>query len=159
MKTLVIYYSYSGITKKVIELFGCVLNKKGDITIQRLKPKKEITTFMGQCRAAFTRQRAELEEGITFDASHYDLILLGLPVWAFAPVPAVNTWLDKVSGLTAKRMIVLITSGSGAGVGKCFRNIRTVLESKGVSKIDEINIPNRVMGDEKAVISSLEKIL
>ena len=159
MKTLITYYSYSGITEKVVNMYTCLLAKKGDITVQRLKPKQEITTFMGQCRAAFMRRRAELEDGIRFDAGTFDILLLGLPVWAFAPVPAVNTFLDSLSGLAGKKVIVLLTSGSGAGVGKCFGNIRSVLQDKGASRIDEINIPNRMMDDEKFIISSLEKIL
>jgi flavodoxin len=159
MKTLITYYSYSGITEQVINIYTCILAKKGDITVQRLKPKNEITTFMGQCRAAFMRQRAELQDGIKYSATDHDLVLLGLPVWAFAPVPAMNTFLDKVSGLDGKRVIVLLTSGSGAGVKKCFGNIRSVLGKKGASKIDEINIPNSMMKDENFIISSLEKLL
>ena len=159
MKTLVIYYSYSGITDKVANMYADILRKKGEVTIQRLKPKEEIKTFLGQCRAAFARKKAELEDNIIFDAKDYDLLLIGSPVWAFAPTPAVNMYLDKVSGLEGKRVITLLTSGSGTGVKKCFANIRAVLESKGVSKIDEINIPNRKMSDEKFVIDALEKLL
>ena len=32
MKTLIIYYSYSGITEKVINIFKEVLAKNGDVT-------------------------------------------------------------------------------------------------------------------------------
>lgn len=160
MRILITYYSYSGITDKVIRIFSETLKKKGELTIQRLKPKKEITNFLGQCRAAFIRKRAELiEEGVVFDASSYDIILAGLPVWAFAPVPAMNTYLDKLSGLNGKRVIVLLTSGSGVGVKKCFNNIRTVFENKGAACIDEINIPNRAMKDEAFIASSIENML
>lgn len=159
MKTLITYYSYSGITEKVVNLYAGILRKKGEVTIQRLKPKEEITTFIGQCRAAFSKKRADLQDNVNFDVKNYDLLLLGSPVWAFAPTPAVNAYLDKVSGLEGKRAIVLLTSGSGAGVNNCFKNIRIALEKKGVSKIDEINIPNRTMSDENSITSSLEKIL
>ena len=159
MKTLITYYSYSGITDKVVKIYADILRKKGEVSIQRLKPKTEITTFMGQCQAAFLRKRAELEEGVNFDVSAYDTILLGLPVWAFAPVPAVNTYLDKMTGLAGKKAIVLLTSGSGAGVKKCFGNIRSILEAKGVTRIDEINIPNRHMNTDGFIASSLEKVI
>lgn len=159
MKTLITYYSYSGITDKVMNLYAAILRKNGDVTIQRLKPKKEITTFIGQCRAAFSKKRAELEDGINFDVKNYDLFLIGSPVWAFAPTPAINTYLDKLSGLEGKRTIVLLTSGSGAGVKNCFKNIRTILEIKGASKIDEINIPNRTMGDENSILNTLNILL
>lgn len=159
MKTLIVYYSYSGITDKVINIFAGILRKKSEVIIQRLKPKKEITTFVGQCGAAFTKKRAELEDGVSFDVKDYDLLLIGSPVWAFAPTPAVNTYLDRLSGLEGKKAIVLLTSGSGAGVKKCFNNIRTVLENKKALSINEINIPNARMSDENFIISSLEKAI
>jgi multimeric flavodoxin WrbA len=159
MKALITYYSYSGITDKIANLYANILREKGEVTIQRLKPKEEITTFIGQCRAAFSRKRAELKDGVNFDVKNYDLLLLGSPVWAFAPTPVINTYLDKISGLEGKRVIVLLTSGSGAGVKKCFSNIKIILENKCASRIDEINIPNRIMSDENSINSSLEKIL
>ena len=159
MKTLIVYYSYSGTTEKVVKMYEAELKKTGEVTVQRLKPKEEITTFFGQCRAAFARSRAELDSNIIFDVKNYDLVIIGSPVWAFAPVPAANTYLDKLSGVEGKRAIILITSGSGTGVGKCFRNIRTALEKKGASRIDEVNIPNRKMSDENFIIDALKKLL
>jgi len=159
MKALITYYSFSGITEKVINIYADILRKKGEVTIQRLRPKDEITTFFGQCRAAFARKRADLRNDINYNTKDYDLLLLGTPIWAFAPTPAVNTYLDKISGLEGKRVITLITSGSGTGLGKCFKNIRSALEAKGASKIDEVNVPNRKMKDEGFIRDSLEKVL
>jgi len=159
MKTLITYYSYSGITAKVVDIFSEVLQKKGDVKIQRLKPKKEITSFAGQCLAARFGKRCELEDGILFDAGAYDTVIIGLPVWAFAPTPAVNTYLDNVSSLGGKKAIVLVTSGSGAGVNMCFKAIRRILENKGASAIKEINIPNARMNERDFIISQIEKAI
>jgi multimeric flavodoxin WrbA len=158
MKTLVTYYSYSGITEKVVDIFKEVLEKRSELKIQRLKPKKEITSFFGQCIAARAKKRCEIEEAL-FDASSYDTIIIGLPVWAFAPTPAINTYLDKVTGLNNKKLIVLLTSGSGVGVKMCFKYINNLLSSKGAANISEINIPNARMNDKNFIISSLEKAL
>lgn len=155
MKTLIVYYSYSGNTDRVAKFFADKLRQKGEVVLQRLKPKPEIDGFASQCRAAFTRKRAELGDGVSYDVSPYDLIILGCPVWAFAPVPAMNTYLDKVNGLHGKSVVVLLTSGSGLGVNKCFKNIRVVLESKGASRIDEINIPDRKQNDEAFIATSI----
>ena len=109
MKILITYYSYSGITAKVVDIFSEVLRKKAaEVKIQRLKPRKEITSFAGQCLAARFGKRCELENSPVFDVSAYDTIILGLPVWAFAPVPAVNTYLDKMSGASGKKFITLL---------------------------------------------------
>lgn len=159
MKALITYYSYSGITEKVVRMYEKEFAKIGSVTVQRLKPKDEITTFLGQCKAAFSRKRAELDGDIKFDAKDYDLILIGSPVWAFAPVPAINTYLDKVSGLEEKKVIILLTSGSGTGVNNCFNTIKKALEAKNVAKIYTINIPNRTMRDENSIKAALKKLL
>ena len=139
-------------------MFKEALEKKSELKVQRLKPKEEITSFFGQCTAARFKKRCEIEEAL-FDASSYDTVIIGLPVWAFAPTPAINTYLDKVIGLNNKKLIVLLTSGSGAGVKMCFKYINSILSNKGVSNISEINIPNAKMDDKSFIISSLEKAL
>jgi FMN-dependent NADH-azoreductase len=158
MKTLITYYSYSGITEKVVNIFKEVLEKKSELRTQRLRPKKEITSFFAQCMAARFKKRCEIEEAL-FDASSFDTVIIGLPVWAFAPTPAINTYLDKVTGLNNKKVIVLLTSGSGAGVKLCFKYISDILRAKGVSDISEINIPNTRMKDADFIRASIEKVL
>lgn len=158
MKTLVTYYSYSGITEKVIGIFKEVLEKRSELKIQRLRPKKEITSFLGQCMAARMKKKCEIEDA-AFDAAGYDILLIGLPVWAFAPTPAINTFLDKLTGVKDKKVIVLLTSGSGTGVKACFKHMNTILRGKGASDIREINVPNAKMGDKEYIASSFEKIL
>lgn len=159
MRSLVVYYSYSGHAEKIARHLADALAGRGTVTVERLLPVREVTTFLGQCRAAFARERAPLREGCTYDASPFDLVVIGCPVWAFAPVPAVNTWLDKVNGLSGKRAIVFLTSGSGAGVTKCFRDIRTVLESKGIAHIAELNVPDRKSGDAAFIDVGIEKAI
>ena len=159
MKTLITYYSYSGITDKVVKMYADLLKKNGEVTLQRLTPKTEITTFLGQCKAAFSEKRAELEGDVKFDVKDYDLVIIGSPVWAFAPVPAVNTYLDKVSQVEGKRVIVLLTSGSGTGVGRCYEIIRKIFENKKAAQIEMINVSNRVMSNGELIISSFEKLL
>ena len=159
MKILITYYSYSGITAKVVNIFSEVLHEKGEVKIQRLKPKQEITSFMSQCMAARSGKKCELEDGVLFDVSAYDVVIIGLPIWAFAPAPAINTYLDKVLGLAGKRVITLITSGSGMGVSTCFRTLRNILQDKGVTDIKELNIPNAKMMEKDFIVSELEKTL
>lgn len=159
MKTLVTYYSFSGHTDRVVSIFADILKRKGDVDIQRLRPADEMTNFFGQCAAAFTGKRTKVQDGVKFDASPYDLVLIGSPVWAFKPTPAINTFLDGINGLHGKKVVVLLTSGSGAGVGKCFGNIKSVLQSKGSSNIAEVNIPDKKLDDRDFIVSCLQKCL
>ena len=83
MKTLITYYSYSGNTDKIARMFGKILQAKGEVHLQRLKPVSEIKSFIGQCAAARKGDKVILEEGVKFDVTSYDLVLIGSPVWAF----------------------------------------------------------------------------
>jgi len=159
MKSLVTYYSFSGNTEKVMKIFAEVLSARGEVKPQRLLPNEEIKDFLGQCMAARSGKRSVLKEGIDFDASHYDLIVIASPVWAFAPTPAVNSFLDGLTGLNGKRVIVLLTSGSGVGVKNCFKNMRVILENKGAATIDEINIPDRKQKEESFIKTSIVNII
>jgi flavodoxin len=159
MKILVTYYSYSGNTDRIAKIFGRILEPKGEVHVQRLKPVKEVKGFLRQCLAARKSAKTILGEGIKFDTTSYDMILIGTPVWAFAPTPAVNTFLANLTGLKGRRAVIFLTSDSGAGVAACFKTIRKILEDKGASKIDEINIPDRKNKDSDFVVSSLQKIL
>ncbi len=159
MKALVTYYSFSGNTDHVAKIFGKILEARGEVHVQRLKPANEVKGFFGQCRAASKGEKAILEQGVKYDVTSYDLVIIGSPVWALAPVPAINTFLENISGLKDKHVVVLLTSGSGLGVKKCFKNIRNILEAKGAVKIDEINIPDRKNKDNDFVVSSLQKVL
>jgi multimeric flavodoxin WrbA len=156
MKTLITYYSYSGITEKTVQMLKEALEKKGDVMVQRLRPKKEITSFFGQCMAARYKKRCDIED-VLFDAGGYDAVVIASPVWAFAPVPAVNTFLDKASGLAGKKVVVLLTSGSGMGVKMCFKYIGNILREKGATNIAEIDIPNDKMDDKGFISAALEK--
>ena len=160
MKALVTYYSFSGNTDKVAGIFADVIRAAGGSAVmQRLMPRQETKAFLSQCREAATGKRAELQDGVNTDVSAYDLVLIGSPVWAFKPTPAVNTFLDKSNGFHGKKAVVLLTSGSGVGVKGCFAHIRRILQSKGASDIIEINIPDRKQKDTDFIKSELKKAL
>ena len=160
MKSLVTYYSFSGNTDKVARLFSDIVKDSGgSFVMQRLLPKRETKAFLGQCREAATGKRAELEDGVNTDVSSYDTVFIGSPVWAFKPTPAVNTFLDRSNGFHGKKVVVLLTSGSGMGVKGCFAHIRHILRSKGASNIVEINIPDRMQKDTDLVRAELKKAI
>ncbi len=160
MRYLITYYSYSGNTDKVVGIISEMLKSKGsEAMVQRLRPKDEIHNFFAQCKAAFLRKRAVLAEEMIFNTSKYDFIMIGSPVWAFAPTPAINTYLDHVSGLDGKTALVFLTYGSGTGVRRCFKEIKSVLKRKGIVKIYEVNIPARRIDDRDFIRSNFEKLL
>ena len=139
MKSIIIFYSYSGNTRKVTNLLAEYLKEKGQTDIIDLRPMDESHSFFGQCRRAFLKKRAKIET-VNFNLSGYDLICLGTPVWAFAPTPAMNTYLDKCFGLENKEVILFTTYGSGTGNQRCLNYMQSILTKKGVKHFNRFSI-------------------
>lgn len=158
MKSLIVYYSYSGNTQKVAEALKGILEEKGEADMQRLLPTDESDNFFIQCNRAFQGRRATLPD-INFDLSDHDLLCLGTPVWAFAPTPAINTFLDKIQNLDGRYAMVFTTSGSGAGVKRCADTIIRHLKEKGASKTSSFNIPQAKINNINFIEQEIKKVL
>lgn len=140
MHSLIIYYSYSGNTKKVAGYLCGYLQQRGQADIVELKAQDESAGFFAQCRRAFWHKRAKIEP-INFDLSSYDVICFGAPVWAFAPAPAMNTCLDQVQNIRDKEIILFTTFGSGTGNNRCLNYMQQVLVAKGAKDFKRFSIP------------------
>lgn len=157
MKSIIIYYSYSGNTRRVANALGACLKEKGEIEIAELKPKDESDKFIIQCRRAFMHEKASLEP-LNFDLSQYDLICLGTPVWAFGPAPAMNAFLDKCTGLAGKRLILFVTFGGGLGVNRCFQYMEEVLARKGARDFKRLTVQQLKVKDEEFVGRAIKNL-
>ena len=139
-KAIIIFYSYSGNTKKVVLEMKNILQGEYETKILQLDALDESKLFFKQVIRAITNKRAKINEKIQFDLSEYDLVVIGTPVWAFAPVPALNTYLDKCTGLENKNAIVFATYGSGIGKDKCVNMIKTRIQEKGAQVLSQFLI-------------------
>lgn len=156
MKSIIIYYSYSGNTRKVAEVLAEHLRQKGEAEILELKAKDESNSFFGQCSRAFWHKRAEIEP-VNFDLSGYDLICFGSPVWAFGPAPAMNTYLDKCSGVEGKDVILFTTYGSGTGNNRCLNYMQDILSKKGAKSFKRFSIQQFKVSDNEFIIKTLQE--
>jgi hypothetical protein len=50
----------------------------------------------------------------SFDPSAYDLIIIGVPVWAGSPAPPVQTFFSE-TGITGKKIALFVCHGGGKG--------------------------------------------
>ena len=131
MRTAIVYYSFSGNTNKVAHIAVGVLREKNENAVPvRIRPLKEEKNFILQCKDAFLGKKPELYETL-LDLKDFDKIMIGSPVWAFKPAPAINTYLDKCSSLEGKEVIVFVTYGSGVGKEKTLDAMKKILLKKG----------------------------
>ena len=158
MKSMVVYYSYSGNTKKVAKVLIEALKAKGEVEELELIASDEVKSFFGQCARALKHTRAQIKE-VNFDLSKYDLICFGTPVWAFGPAPALNTYLDKCSGIQGKNVILFSTYGSGAGKVKCLDYAQKILHNKGAVGFKRFFIQQADVDKKEFIINEIIKLI
>ena len=157
MKSIIVFYSYSGNTKKVAEILAGALAERGEVGQIELACFDESKTFLGQCHRAFFHIRGQIQP-VKFDLSDYDLICFGTPVWAFAPAPAMNTYLDNCVGLEGKEIILFTTYGSGTGNERCLDYMRKILSQKGAKGFKRLSIQQGKVKYQEFVLSKIKEI-
>lgn len=131
MSRCVIYHSHSGVTRSLAQK---IKNACGADLIE-VMPKKSYNALsvyaVGGYRAMKDAQDPIEQKKI--DVAGYDLIILGTPVWAGKPTPAVNAAITTLKGYESKKAIVVVTCksqpGQTAGI------IRKRLETMGMKVI------------------------
>ena len=120
MKTLIAYFSASGVTKSVAEELA---SKIGADTYE-IKPVKPYTDEDLNWMDKNSRSSIEMKDKLSrpeiikdgLDVSGYDRILLGYPVWWYTAPTIINTFLETYD-FSGKKIIIWATSG-GSGLGK-----------------------------------------
>ena len=154
MKTAIVYYSYSGNTRKVAEVLAQALKDKSSVELIDLKALDESKSFFSQCRRAVVHTKGKIAQ-VNLDLSGYDLVCLGTPVWAFGPAPAINTYLEQCSGVQGKDVILFTTYGSGAGRERCINYMQDILSRKGAKNFKRFSIQQFKVNDKDFIIGNL----
>ena len=131
MKTLIVYYTLEGNTHYAAKKIASQL----DADVLRVKPvktypRKGFRKFLWGGKSAVMAETPELEP-YTFDASVYDRIVFGFPVWAGNVTPPLRTFI-KENDLSGKRFAAFACQ-SGAGAEKAFEKLKTAL---GIRELD-----------------------
>ena len=155
MKSAIIYYSYRGNTGKVANILAELLSKQGQVEQIELIALDEPKSFLAQCRRAFSGVKAKINP-ITVDFSGYDLICFGSPVWAFAPAPAMNTYLDICTGLEGKEVLLFTTYGSGTGNERCLNHMQGILAKKGSARFSRFSVQQFKVKDKEFVAAKVK---
>lgn len=123
MKSIVIYYSYGGNTRKIAEWIQKSL--KADIAeIETVKP------YTGSYDDVVDQGHREVNSGfmpgikpLKADLRQYDTVILGSPVWWYTFAPAMKTFLSNTD-LSGKEIYPFATNGGWIGhTFKDFKNI------------------------------------
>jgi flavodoxin len=114
MKTAVVFYSYGGNSKFIAEQIKTGMN--ADLiqlyTEDEKKRGKMAAIFWGGAMVLF-HKKPPLKP-YSFDPSAYDLIILGVPVWASSPAPPIQTFLSQTA-INGKKLALFVCHAGGKG--------------------------------------------
>ena len=113
MKTLVVYYSRTGTTRKVAEEIAKLLKADIDEVVD-LKNREGPINYVIAGKDASMKKLTEIKT--KKDASKYDLVIIGTPIWNWTVTPAIRTYLTKNK---VKQTAFFCTMG-GSGDKKAF---------------------------------------
>ncbi|GMO21443.1 MAG: flavodoxin [Termitinemataceae bacterium] len=137
MKTLIVYYSYDGNSALIASELGDLLG--ADIVrVETVDDKKRMgfSKYVWGGAQVFSKALPDLKP-YTVNLEQYDLIVLGTPVWAGAPAPAMNSFLNKAK-INGKNIALFICHMGGKA--KAFEIFKKKLEGNTVvGEIDFIS--------------------
>ena len=130
-KKLVVYFSYTGNTKKIAQKLKEELN----CDILELKPikpySKNYQTVVDEEQNNESTKKVPKIQDINIDLNNYDEIIIGTPVWWYTIAPVIRTFL-KQNDLSKK---VVIPFATNAGwLGRTFEEIESLCPN---SKVEE----------------------
>jgi len=158
MKSAIIFYSYSGNTAEVAEILAEQLTRNGPVDTFRLEAMDESDSFLGQCKRALFKKKAQIKDTV-FDLSSYSLICLGTPVWAFGMAPALRAYIDRCKGAENKNLVLFTTFGSGTGNNKCLNEMQAILAQKGVKEFKRFSVQQFKVKDKEFILARIKGIL
>ena len=138
MKTLVAYFSASGVTANVAKL----LAEAAGADLFEIKPavpdtNADLNWMDKKSRSTVEMQDKSSRPAIAAPCSNladYDTIFVGFPIWWYVAPTIINTFLE--SGDFSGKKIVLFATSGGSGFGKTVANLKdsapdaTIVEGK-----------------------------
>ena len=113
-KTLVSFFSASGVTKKVAEKVAAVINSD----LFEIEPKEKYTDEDLDWTNKQSRSSLEMKGNIKPDIvskvsnlEQYDKVILAFPIWWYKEPTIIDKFLEE-NDMTGKEVYVFVTSGS-----------------------------------------------
>ncbi len=108
MKSLVVFYSRTGNACFVAQTIAAQVNADVEEVID-LKKRAGVLGFLSGGRDARGGKETEIAPTQRSPAD-YDLVIIGTPIWAGSPTPAIATYLKK-NDLSGKKVAVFFVQG------------------------------------------------
>ena len=126
MKTLVTYFSASGVTKAVAERIA----RLAGADIMEIEPAQRYTDADLDWRDSLSRSSVEMKDKNSrpalaqakLNAADYDVVYVGFPIWWYTAPTIINTFMEA-NDLKGKTVIPFATSG-GSTIDKACQDLK-----------------------------------
>lgn len=150
MKTVIVYFSYGGNTKQVVDYIKKII----DTDIVRLEPtfsyQNDYWAVVDQGQMEVQQDyRPPLKNSLDF-IEKYNRIILCSPIWWYTLAPVVKSFLGNVN-LKDKEIIPVITNG-GYGLGHSQEDLKQLAAKSNIRK------PLEIVFDEKKMKTPINTI-
>ena len=157
-KTLVAYFSASGVTAKVAQTLAETIGADIFEIVPKIPYTKADLNWMDEnARSTLEMNNPSSRPEIEFrldNMSEYDTIFVGFPIWWYVAPRIINTFLESYD-LTGKTIIPFATSGTSE-MGKT--NEKLAQSCKGAKLLEGKRFSSRVSGKELAAWAGSLKI-
>jgi flavodoxin len=127
MSVCIIYHSETGNTRVVAEQVAATAG--GDLVgVRDLANYSKVGMYLKGAPRAMRGDSADIEPA-AIDVSGYEAVVVGTPVWAGNPTPAINAAVDALRGIEGKPTVVFCTSGGSPR--KTLDTLTAMLAKKG----------------------------
>ena len=137
MKTMILYYSYGGTTKKLAQHLA-LKKSAGLYEVKAQKTPGLLSAYTAGCFAALRGKRSPIEP-IRANFADVDRLVVMGPVWAGKPAPAMNALLDQLPA--GKQVEVRMVSASGKS--KSREHVEAMVKARGCTLADFQDMKNK----------------
>ena len=149
MKPLIIYYSYRGNTKSIVDM----IQKKIDADVLRIET---VVPYSSNYNQVVNQGQEEVNRGycpkikpVDVNLAQYDTIILGTPVWWYTFAPAMHTFL-KSQNWKGKTVYPFATNGGW--IGHTFEDFQSACQGADVKRGMNIRFDEETLRTSKKEI-------
>ena len=136
MKTIILYYSLGGTSRKKAEQLVKENENAALCEIKELRKRNIFTAFIPGCFHAAKRKTTAIKP-LGYDLSDYDHVVIVCPIWASFPAPAFNSIAALLPA--GKEVELYFCSGNG-GEQQSEQGTKDIMIEKGCILIDYHNV-------------------
>lgn len=141
MRNLVTYYTRTGNAKFMAETIAAELGADIEEVIE-MKNRQGKLAFLSAGRDAMGGKKTEIAQTKRTPAD-YDLVIIGQPVWAGNPTPAIRTYLNK-NDLSGKKVALFF---SDSNLGQAVEKTKALMPNS--TFVSELALPAKELGNKE----------